>query len=531
MDTAFKMTFLNPNSAVIGLFVVCVLTRLLFPKRLPAPLPPGPPPKPLIGNLKDLPSAQDQDWIHWWKFKDLYGPISSLTTWGQTFIILNDARFAVELFEHRSKWHSDRPHMRFAGEMSGCGNILGFMRWTNRPKAIRKAMNKEIGSKAAISRFNGLQKVEARRFLLRVLQSPKDLTDHIRKEAGAVVLKLTYGYTIEPHARDPLVDLADVAMQYFSLVGRYGDWLVDFVPFLKYLPAWFPGAEFVRIAQKSTQAFLEFGGKPYAFTKQQMSQDNFHQSYLSNLLESEDVKPGSEREYVIKWSAASLYAGGADTTVSTMSCFFLAMALYPEVQRKAQEEIDRVVGERLPEFSDRESLPYIEAMVKELLRWHPVVTAGVSHVSTHDDMCNGYFIPKGSNIINNVWAFTRDPEVYSEPNEFKPERFLGENPELDPRRLVFGFGRRICPGRVLADSAVYINIAESLAVFNITKKVENGKVIEPKVSFQPGLISHPEPYEVTVKPRSPVHEELIRAVEVDYPWEPSHAADLEQVKY
>jgi hypothetical protein len=113
---------------------------------------------------------------------------------------------------------------------------------------------------------------------------------------------------------------------------------------------------------------------------------------------------------------------------------------------------------------------------------------------------------------------------------FKPERFLGENPEPDTHRLAFGFGRRICPGRVLADAAIYLNVAQCLAVFNISKEIGNGKKIEPRVEFQPGVISHPMPYEVTIKPRSSAHEDLIRSVETDYPWERSHAADLENIK-
>ncbi|KAF7591621.1 hypothetical protein BBP40_001260 [Aspergillus hancockii] len=491
-------------SIVVGLLAGYLVIKSFSPRRLPAPLPPGPRPRPLIGNLKDLPQVGERDWEHWLKHKALYGPISSLNVLGQTFIILNDSRLAVELFEQRSKWHSDRPQMFFAAEM-----------------AIRRAMNKEIGSKVAVSRFNELQAVEARRFLLRVLENPEDLTHHIRKEAGAVVLKLAYGYNIEPHKQDPLVDLADISMYYFSLVGRYGAWLVDVIPSCRHFPM---------LLSRSKESFAAFGGKPYNLVKQQMAQGNFHPSYLSNLLGSEDIEPGSEREYVIKWSAASMYAGGADTTVSTMSCFFLAMSLNPEVQKKAQEEIDRVIGTRMPTFADRENLRYIDAMVKELLRWHPVVPTNVTHVSTHNDTCQGYFIPKGSIIIANIWGFTHDPEVFHDPMSFKPERFLGENPEPDARRLAFGFGRRICPGRVLADSAIFINIAQCLTVFNISKKIRNGKVIEPRVEFQPALISHPLPYEVTIKPRSPAHEDLIRSVKTDYPWERSHAADLKNIQ-
>lgn len=124
---------------------------------------------------------------------------------------------------------------------------------------------------------------------------------------------------------------------------------------------------------------------------------------------------------------------------------------------------------------------------------------------------------------------THDPEVYNDPMTFKPERFLGvdgREPEMDPRTFVFGFGRRICPGRLLADNTVYLCVAQSLAVFNITKANENGKEVEVKPEFQPGVISHPVPWKYDMKPRSPRHEAMILSVEEEHPWEESDAHAL-----
>jgi cytochrome P450 len=87
-----------------------------------------------------------------------------------------------------------------------------------------------------------------------------------------------------------------------------------------------------------------------------------------------------------------------------MTCFFLAMMKFPDVQHKAQEEIDRVVGiGRLPSFQDRNELPYIDAIVKEVLRWHPVAPMGLPHMTTEDDVCEGYLIPKGALLLPNIW--------------------------------------------------------------------------------------------------------------------------------
>ena len=90
--------------------------------------------------------------------------------------------------------------------------------------------------------------------------------------------------------------------------------------------------------------------------------------------------------------------------VASLHTFFLAMVLFPEAQRNAQEELDRVVGfSRLPEYEDRENLPYINALCKELLRWHPITPIGTPHNVTQDDVINGYFIPAGTIILGNTW--------------------------------------------------------------------------------------------------------------------------------
>ncbi|KAG6815956.1 hypothetical protein H0H93_008752, partial [Arthromyces matolae] len=137
---------------------------------------------------------------------------------------------------------------------------------------------------------------------------------------------------------------------------------------------------------------------------------------------------------------------GADTTVSAIYSFFLAMTLHPDVVKKAQAEIDSIVGhDRLPTFDDRPHLPYLDALTKEVVRWNTVVPIGPPHAAAQDDVHDGYLIPKGSLIMANIRGILHDPEVYSEPHIFNPDRFIanqGKPVEPDPRTIAFGFGRR-----------------------------------------------------------------------------------------
>lgn len=112
---------------------------------------------------------------------------------------------------------------------------------------------------------------------------------------------------------------------------------------------------------------------------------------------------------------------------------------------------------------------------------------------------------------------------------FNPERFLGPQPEVDPHSLVFGFGRRVCPGKFLADNTVFLSIAQSLTVFRITKEVENDTEVDVSPKFEAGVISHPSPWRFQIAPRSTAHEELILSVEKEHPWGENDAPALEKL--
>ncbi|KLO04415.1 cytochrome P450 [Schizopora paradoxa] len=520
-----EMDAMHVLGTVIGVLVLFIFKHFLNKRTRPSTLPPGPKRLPFIGNLLDLPRG-DLDWIHWARHKHLYGPISSVTVFGQQIVVLNDMDLVTELLDRKSSVFSDRPTMVFSGQMCGWDRALGMMHYGPRHKEIRKILHQFIGSGDAVARHHPIIEVEARRFLLRILRSPCKFADHIRKLSGAIILKLSHGYTVEPEKSDPLVKLGDDALHDFSVSAQAGTWFVDILPFLQYVPEWLPGAGFKRIAKKIRANGDEMADKPLAFVKMQMITGQYYPSLASDLIE--EGTHTADNEHNIKWSSAAVYGGGADTTVSAKYSFFLAMTLHPDVQRRAQEELDRAVGaERLPAFSDRKNLPYIDALIKETLRWHPVVPLSVPHGSSEEFVVRGYTILKGTIVLPNIWLFTRDPARHSEPDNFRPERFLGDHPEPDSYGSAFGFGRRICPGKELADAILFIFAAQTLAAFTIEKaRNADGEEIEPAEDYTNGVISRPKDFVCSIKPRSDKTVELIKAVEEEHPFEPSHSSEL-----
>ncbi|GAB1208188.1 hypothetical protein APSETT445_006929 [Aspergillus pseudonomiae] len=364
------------------------------------------------------------------------------------------------------------------------------------------------------------------------MEKPEGFMEHIGTTVGAVILKIVYGYTIDARGHDPMVDTAVRSSINFGEVTTPGIWLVDNIPALRHIPDWFPGIQFKRKAAEFRRRYKVLRERPFAFVQHQMKVGNFKPSYVSNHLEQAGPNLSLDEIQEIDCSAATVYPAGFDTTAVLLRSFFLAMVLFPEVQNRAQEEIARVVGDRLPTPEDQANLPYVNAMINEVLRWKPVVPTGLVHAATEDDVYDGYTIPKGASVLTNIWSYTHDPTVYSDPMSFKPERFLstdGHTPERDPHSLVFGFGRRVCPGRALADYTTFLIIARSLAVFRIGKIVRDGKEVEPVVEYGPGLASHPSPFEISIQPRSTHHETLIRSIGADEVWPQSDSAVLREI--
>ncbi|KAL7931755.1 cytochrome P450 [Trichoderma chlorosporum] len=493
-------------------------------------LPPGPKGLPLVGNILDLPPKGTPNHEHWLSIIDKYGPIASVTVLGQPMIFVTDREAAQEILEKKSQTSSGRPILEFAN-YCGYGDLLSLFQLDKRLIAQRRVMHKAIGTKSLVERFAKIQEQEVARLLLRTLQEPQDVVKHIETEAGAVILKIVYGYTVNPRGSDPLVGLIDRMMSNLSRASVPFARLIDFFPAASRLPDWMPGTGFKSEAIEYGKELRAVVDEPYNFVRKQMINQNIMDSYVSKLVQecAGDADEPSEADvFTIKWSAAALYGGGADTTVSTLISFILAMTMFPEAQRKAQEEIDRVTGgTRMPVLADRDQMPYIEAMVSEALRWWPILPMGVPHALSEDMNYNGYDLPKGSYVFPVVWSFTHDASVYPDPYKFNPDRFLAPRSEPDPRWTIFGFGRRVCPGRYLADSSLFLNLAYLVSVFDIAKATdEQGNVIEPKSDFETGIIAKPKAFPFKITPRSEQHVELIRSLEREHPWEESDASLL-----
>ncbi|KJA17691.1 hypothetical protein HYPSUDRAFT_146170 [Hypholoma sublateritium FD-334 SS-4] len=519
-DTSLSAAPVSPSQAAayvilaICLYLVVRKRRiqcLANPRRLPYP--PGPRPYPVIGNMLDI--AKINETTTYQHLADTYGDLVFLSALGRHILVLNSFETAKELLDKRSVNYSDRPQSTMSHELLGWDFSFAHMPYGDRWRTHRRLFHDQFQQSIAPA-YWPIQQREAHALLRRLLHSPEKLDYHLRHNIAAVIMDITYGITIADHD-DQYITMAEKALEGAGQAASPGAFLVDIIPFLKYVPEWVPGASFKRKAREWRRAVLQMRDAPFATTLQNMRNGTSTPCFVSTLLEEYEMKGGrQDSTEAIKDCAGMVFAAAAESTVSTLASFILAVLTHPEVQSKAQEEIDRVVGNgRLPDFSDRSELPYIDAILKEVLRWNPVAPLGLPHMATQHDQYNGYFIPAGTIVVGNTWRILNDPKLFPNPRHFDPGRFLGKHNTGDYQCILltetlssaFGYGRRVCPGRQVGEAQVWISIACILSVFTIAPALDSaGLPIEVKPAFSSqGMIwcaHHPSPFKFSMKPRN-----------------------------
>ncbi|KAI0372695.1 cytochrome P450 [Pilatotrama ljubarskyi] len=483
-----------------------VAFELVHTRRRCLPLPPGPRPLPLVGNVLDFPKSHLGREFH--ALSEKYGDVVYLKVLGQSVILLDSYETACELLEKRSANYSDRPQSVMV-KMTNLYWIFVFKNYGPEWRKYRRVLHNAF-LPDVVSRYQPIQLQITHQLLRTLLDSPVDFSGNIKFSFAAAVLRIVYGLDAtqgEKKYYQQVEELASISSD-ISTPGRH---VVEAFPSMQRLPSWFPGTGFRKLAADWRKEIATIRDYLYDSAKEAMNPDGGQESIIAQYTEQQ------VEEDVARNVTATIYAAGADTTNAAVHAFVLAMAIYPEVQRKAQAELDGVIGpNRLPDFSDQTALPYVSALVKEVLRWHVVAPIGVPHCSIADDEYKGCLIPGGSIVIANQWAMSRDPVQYPDPERFSPDRFLFNgklNPVVrDPSSFVFGFGRRICPGRNFAELSLFITCASILHTLTISPPLDEtgvAKKLEMKVNKT--AVSHPEPFECHIAARNPRMEELVRA--------------------
>ncbi|KAI0002868.1 cytochrome P450 [Russula compacta] len=510
-SSLLQLQLMVPDLGILSIAVILGLILLYAAHHSTGPyrkLPPGPRGYPIIGNLLQLRTA---NWIKFAEWRNKYGDLIYLNAAGKPIVVLNSQRAAVDLLDRRSAIYSDRPRSIVACDIMTGGLVLALARYGDAWRRMRRAANEGF-NKSAVKAYHETQTKEAILMACDCLVKPAQWDWHFRRAAASMILSVVYGYPTVRSEQDHTVEYINDLSDRLTSAGSLGAHLVDFFSWMQYIPSslarWKRNAE---AWYKHDSAMLE---GLLQTVEANIANGDDHQSVGAKLICEVERNKLSVRER--SWFAGSMYIGGADTTSAMMGWWTLAMLTYPETQARAHAELDAVVGRsRLPTFSDCPHLPYIRAMVKEILRWRPVAPLAVPHLCAEDDWYEGMFIPKGTICIPNVWHMNRDPEIYGEnAAHFDPARYLVDSGNMasvlqdtkDEGHFSYGFGRRLCVGRHVANDSLFIDIAVMLWATKIERKKDaSGMMLPLDVDgyVDCGIVVRPVPFECEITPRFP----------------------------
>ncbi|KAJ3790361.1 cytochrome P450 [Lentinula aff. detonsa] len=504
------------NTVFVALAILFTL-QVFKALHLRSRLPPGPSGLPILGNLLQLPTSQT--WLTFDKWSKQYGPIFYLNIAGQNTIVLGTHKAAADLLDRRANIYSDRPEFVVLNLLTGGMHWA----WTHADdlwKRQRRGAHEALSAQTAKEYF-AYQETESIIMVDQLLTDPKNFLAHFQRVSTSLSLSIIYGWAPVLDSDHPTIQQIDHFNRHLLVSAVPGSFWVEFEYFkwMKYLPKWMCSWRQDAEKRYSRDSVILEGLS--ANVQKQIEAGDEITSVAGKLLQN----TGSLFEAA--WNSTSIYSAGSETIASQLAWFIQAMILYPEAQRLAQEELDRVVGPyRLPNFDDHEHLPYIRATVKELLRWRAATPLGLPHRLNQDDHYEGYFLPKDTICFVNIWSLHHDSELYGHDAEhFNPGRFLDADGKLkssiedtrDEGHFSYGFGKRICVGRHVANNSLFIHFAYLLWAFNIVAEVDsNGKPELPDpLQCIEGLTIRPVPFRCNITPRSKDVAEIITQAKVE----------------
>ncbi|XP_055328097.1 cytochrome P450 2J3-like [Paramacrobiotus metropolitanus] len=462
--------------AVIA-FAVVLLGLLWYLRRAKKNLPPSPLQFPIIGCLPFLDALPHVSFTKWAK---KFGKIFSCRLGGNMVIVLNDADLIREAFS--KPVFNGRPHM-YTAQVTSKGMGISFASDETWPVHRRFAFKtfKTLG--VGKGQFEGQVAEETERLVKSIASTngmPFDNKTFLQTAVGNVLCGVLFGmrYDAENRATCTFYDNMNAVFQFFGTAGA-----LNIFPFLRIIPT-------IRYSFSKVVDALEGAAQYIAeFIKNQ--EDCWDSSVIADFTDAfikarkdEKTRLGrsvlfTDQQYI--GAARELFLTGYDTTTSTLRWAFLYIARDQAAQAKIQQELDEVVGKaRYPNYADLARLPYTQAALFESQRLSSIGPLGIPHRSVEETELCGYTIPKDAWIFTNLWHIHRNEAIWSQPDEFHPDRFLdatGTSLVIPKDFIPFSTGKRSCPGESIAKMQLFLIFATVLQQFSL--ELEGECSLEP----------------------------------------------------
>ncbi|XP_040997569.1 cytochrome P450 CYP82D47-like [Juglans microcarpa x Juglans regia] len=521
------LSLLSPclNSVVVGALAIALLFFHLLRRSKDHGLlktPPSPTGAwPIVGHLPLL-GGSELPHKTLGVMADKYGPALTIQIGLHPALVLSNWEVAKECFTTNDVAVSSRPKLVASKHMGYNYAMFGLADYGSYWRELRKIVTVELLSNRRLELLSHVRVSEVETSLEQLY---KLWTKH-RDNSGQIMVELKqwigdmnlnlivrmvagkrydFSTSTGDHNKEKVRRWQKAWREFFRLLGLFA--VSDAIPCLAWLDLGGHEKAMKRIAKELDSIigeWLEDHKRKRALGEGKGEQD--FMDVLLSILNGADQLAGNDADTIIKATCSNLIAGGSDTNTVTLTWAISLLLNNRHVLKKAQDELDILVGkERVVEDSDISKLVYLQAIVKETLRLYPAAPLGAPREFNEDCIIGGYHVPKGTRLITNIWKIQTDSQIWSDPLEFKPERFLSTHKDFDVRGkkfelIPFGSGRRVCPGATFALQVVHLTLARIFQMFEISTPL-NAQV-DMTESF--GLTNmKATPLEVLIKPRLP----------------------------
>ncbi|KAF2006507.1 cytochrome P450 [Amniculicola lignicola CBS 123094] len=436
-----------------------------------------------------------------------YGPLYSIKLGNQLFVVVSDPGIAKDLMVTKGAVFSDRKDMFIKSQTVFRGRGVTATRYGEMWRKHRRIAFLWLNPKA-VDKYTSVLDFEATDMIRALYVDCNNGTTHVNPQTYAGrcslnnMLTITFGFRTDSVHHPMVKEALRLSREFMNCTGPVSN-LVDFVPLLQRLrtPLWNRGERLHRDLVKT------YGGLIKGIERKMEDGLTVEECLAKTMIDLREEEELDDEDMAILASAFMI--GGVETTASIMQWFTALIPAYPSIQRKAQEELDRVVGRgRLPTLEDEINLPYCHAIIKEVERCHNPFWLGTPHVASEDFVYDRRTIPQGTVVVLNTWTMHHDEKRWEKPMEFNPDRYFDDSllsstssnlPDPYARdNWMFGAGRRICPGMLVAEREIFLAISRMLWAFRMVQILE--KSIDLK-EYDGKSGRSPVPFEIVLKPR------------------------------
>ncbi|OCT81360.1 cytochrome P450 2B1 isoform X2 [Xenopus laevis] len=489
---------MDPVSVFLSVVVCIFLLKVFYGgKKDSQNFPPGPKPLPLIGNLHMM--NMEKPYLTFMELAKKYGSVFSVQLGTEKVVVLCGADSVRDALINHADEFSGRPEVAIFEEIfKGHGIIFANdENWkVMRRFSLSALRDFGMGKKTIEEKIS-----EESDCLVETFKSyggkPFDNTLILNAAAANIIVHILLNHRFD--YQDPT--LLKLIKSINDIVRITGSSMVMLYNTYPSIMQWIPG---------SHKSVVENAERLYAFlietfTKHRDQLDIGDQRDLIDafLVKQQEEKSSSTKFFHdenLKVLLAHLFAAGMETTSTTLRWGFLLMMKYPEVQKKVQDEIDKVIGSAEPRLDHRKHMPFTDAVIHEIQRFGNLVPNGLPHATTKDVTFRGYFIPKGTHVIPVLTSVLQDEAYFKKPEEFYPEHFLNSEGLFlkNEAFLPFSAGKRICAGETLARMELFLFFTKLLQ--NFTFQPPPG--VEVDLTCGVAITSIPLEHEICALPRN-----------------------------